>query len=213
MAQVAGDRAGAVDAGADRDQLISCTCSCGRPRRSSPRTTMTSTRRCSCTCRWCRSSSGEGPTRALAARGLRATTFRGLPPRAHAVTNIFGAAWGRCSCCCGTWSASTDPVVPSVIRAAHAERLRNVAFFQLLQVALPGSSSSAAACRPAHCAFRGRIRVLGAPVGWGLVIANALFAVAHPTQMGPQLAGAGGASTPWAALRLDARSRTSWPRS
>lgn len=65
----------------------------------------------------------------------------------------------------------------------------NVAIFHLLQVALPEEFFFRAYAQGRlDQAFTGRVRVLGADVGWGLVWANALFALAHPLQVGPHLA-------------------------
>lgn len=71
-----------------------------------------------------------------------------------------------------------DPHIP--------RNLGGVAFFQLVQVALPEEFFFRGYAQGRmDLALRGRVNVLGARVGFGMIFANALFALAHPLQMNP----------------------------
>jgi membrane protease YdiL (CAAX protease family) len=75
---------------------------------------------------------------------------------------------------------SFEPHVPKSIGA--------VAFFQLVQVALPEEFFFRGYAQGRlNQVFTGRVRILGAEVGWGLVWANVLFAIAHPLLSGPHV--------------------------
>lgn len=65
-----------------------------------------------------------------------------------------------------------------------------VALFQLLQVALPEEFFFRGYAQGRlDQAFTGRVRIAGASLGWGFVLANALFALAHPLLADPRVPG------------------------
>lgn len=97
-----------------------------------------------------------------------------------AVAPLFAAGMWLLSMHGPSWlHPSFEPHVPKNIGA--------VALFQLVQVALPEEFFFRGYAQGRlDQVFRGRVRILGAQVGWGLLWANVLFALAHPLLAGPQ---------------------------
>jgi membrane protease YdiL (CAAX protease family) len=119
----------------------------------------------------------------------------------------WGLAPGGLGRSLGVWLATTAVVAPAFAAfwwlASHhgppwfrpgfeahiPQNLAHVAFFQLVQVALPEEFFFRAYAQSRlNQVWTGRVSILGARVGWALPAAAALFALAHPLLAGPLVA-------------------------